>query len=92
MMDNTWLLHALWIAIHVSGLLAAWSVRHEATNYRQHLAHGSFFLFLVLIGLLTVVGETYCLSLWPLSAATLGGMIVTAVVDFGTPQELTNDR
>lgn len=82
-MDGIFLIHVAWVVIHVAGLLAAWSVRQDVTGYRLALAQGSFFACLPLVAAITIVGEVCCLSLWPLSAGTLGAMIVTAVVDFG---------
>ena len=87
-MESSVLFHVVWVAIHVVGLLAAWSVRQRTSGYRQALALGSFFSFTFLIAFLTIVGEVLCLELWPLSAATLGAMIVTAVVDFGSPTDV----
>lgn len=86
-MDTSLLLDTIWIAIHLAGLLTAWSIRRHMSGYKQALAEGSFFALLPLIALLTILGEVFCMTLWPLSAATLGAMIVTAVVDFGTSNE-----
>jgi Flp pilus assembly protein TadB len=81
-MDGSWALEATWVAIHFVGLVAAWMARKEASGYRQRIAQHSFFACLALIALITVVGQFLCLTTWPLSAATLGAMIVTAVADF----------
>jgi hypothetical protein len=80
-MDGSWALQATWVAIHILGLSAAWMARKEASGYRQRIAQHSFFACLPLIALITVIGQFLCLTTWPLSAATLGAMIVTAVVD-----------
>ncbi|TWU27530.1 hypothetical protein [Bythopirellula polymerisocia] len=82
-MEHTFALEITWVAIHLVGLIAAWMVRQEATASRQALAQSGFFACLPLIALLTILGQVYCLDMWPLSAGTLGAMIVTAVVDFG---------
>ncbi len=93
-MDGSLALQATWVAIHLVGLTAAWMVRKETAGYRQRLVHNSFFACLPLIALITVIGQFLCLTTWPLSAATLGVMIVTAVVDFGprSPQTRTSER
>jgi len=83
MMDHTIALEVTWVAIHLFGLLAAWMVRKENTGSRQTLAQSGFFASLPIIAMITILGQVYCLDLWPLSAGTLGAMIVTAVVDFG---------
>lgn len=80
-MDGSIILQAMWVAIHLIGLAAAFMVRQEASGYRRRLAHSGFFTCLPLIALITIVGQLLCLTTWPLSAATLGAMIVTAVVD-----------
>ena len=82
-MEHSFALEFTWVAIHLVGLIAAWLVRQETTGSRQTLAQSSFFACLPIIALLTIVGQIYCLDMWPLSAGTLGAMIVTAVVDFG---------
>ncbi len=82
-MERTFALEATWVAIHLVGLIAAWLVRQETTGSRQTLAQSGFFACLPLIALITILGQVYCLDMWPLSAGTLGIMIVTAVVDFG---------
>jgi hypothetical protein len=82
-MDGSIALQATWVAIHFVGLAAAWMVRKESTGYRQRLVQSSFLACLPLIALITLVGQFLCLTTWPLSAATLGMMIVTAVADFG---------
>jgi Flp pilus assembly protein TadB len=81
-MDGSWALQATWVGIHVVGLSAAWMARKETSGYRQSIARHSFFACLPLVALITVIGQFLCLTTWPLSAATLGAMIVTAVVDF----------
>lgn len=81
-MDGSWALEATWVAIHIVGLSAAWMARKEASGYRQRIAQHSFFACLPLVALITVLGQFLCLTTWPLSAATLGAMIVTAVADF----------
>jgi len=93
-MDGSIALQATWIAIHLVGLGAAWMVRKETSGYRARLAQNSFFACLPLIALITVLGQFLCLTSWPLSAATLGVMIVTAVFDFGprSPQTRTSER
>jgi uncharacterized membrane protein len=82
-MDGSITLQAMWVAIHLLGLMTAWMVRKEAVNHRQRFAQNSFFACLPIVALITVVGQVMCLTTWPLSAATLGVMIVTAVADFG---------
>ncbi|QEG36193.1 hypothetical protein [Bythopirellula goksoeyrii] len=82
-MDHTIALEVTWVAIHLFGLLAAWMVRKENAGSRQTLAQSGFFASLPIIAMITILGQVYCLDLWPLSAGTLGAMIVTAVVDFG---------
>jgi len=79
-------LQAVWIVLHVLGLGAAWGARMQAGGRRELLAHASFFACLVLIALATIVGHVFCLAIWPLSAATLVTMIVTATADFGHRQ------
>ncbi|MDZ4656583.1 MAG: hypothetical protein SH868_03285 [Bythopirellula sp.] len=93
-MDGSIILQATWVAIHLIGLVAAWMVRKETSGYRQRWAYNSFYACLPLLALITVVGQFLCLTTWPLSAATLGVMIVTAVVDFGprTPQTTPTER
>lgn len=82
-MEQSFALEITWVAIHLIGLTAAWLVRQEASGYRQALAQSGFFASLPLIALITILGQIYCLDMWPLSAGTLGAMIVTVVVDFG---------
>ena len=93
-MDGSIILQAAWVALHLIGLTAAWMVRKESSGYRQRLAYKSFFVCLPLVAIITVVGQVMCLTTWPLSAGTLGVMIVTAVADFGprVPQATTSER
>lgn len=82
-MEHSFALEVTWVAIHLFGLLAAWLVRQETTSSRQAFAQSGFYASLPLIAMITILGQVYCLDMWPLSAGTLGAMIVTAVVDFG---------
>jgi hypothetical protein len=93
-MDGSLALGATWVAIHLVGLGAAWMVRKETSGHRARIAQNSFYACLPLVALITVVGQFLCLTSWPLSAATLGVMIVTAVVDFGprAPQTRASER
>lgn len=93
-MDGSITLQILWVAIHLVGLVTAWMVRKEAVSLRHRFAQNSFFACLPIVALITVVGQVMCLTTWPLSAATLGVMIVTAVADFGPrhPQTRVSER
>jgi hypothetical protein len=93
-MDGSIALETVWVGVHIIGLTAAWMVRKEASGYRQRLAYNSFFACLPLVAIITVVGQFLCLTTWPLSAGTLGVMIVAAVADFGprTSQATSNER
>ena len=75
--------YAVWISIHVLGLLSAWLVRMYAGHRLEGLVCLTFLGCMPLIAGATVVGQHVCLTLWPLSACTLAVMIVTATVDFG---------
>jgi hypothetical protein len=77
-------LEVVWIAIHLVGLAGAWLVRLEMSDSRQRWARGVFLACLSLIAVAAVLGDHYCLTLWPLSAGTLGIMVVAAVADFRT--------
>lgn len=81
-MDGSWALQATWVGIHLVGIASAWLARNETSGYRQRIAQHGFFACLPLVAVMTVVGQLLCLTTWPLSAATLGVMIVMAVVDF----------
>ncbi len=75
-------LQAIWILIHFVGLAAAWMVRMHAGRRNEGLAQLVFLACLPGIALTTVVGQQLCLTIWPLSAATLAVMIVLATADF----------
>lgn len=77
-------LQAAWILIHFIGLTAAWVVRMHFGHRSEGLAQVVFLGCLPLIALATVVGQQLCLSIWPLSAATLATMIVLATADFSS--------
>ncbi len=75
-------LQAAWILIHFVGLAAAWMVRIHAHRRSEGLAQLVFLACMPMIALATVVGQQLCLTIWPLSAATLAVMIVLATADF----------
>jgi hypothetical protein len=83
-MEGSGVLEVVWIALHLVGLAGACLVRLEMSDSRQRWARGVFLACLALIAGAAVLGDYYCLALWPLSAGTLGIMVVTAVVDFRT--------
>jgi len=74
-------LPAIWVGVHLVGLAAAWLVRLHAGRRREGLAQLGFLACLPVIGSATVVGQQMCLTIWPLSAATLAMMIVLATAD-----------
>ena len=75
-------LQAVWFIIHFLGLAAAWIVRMHTHRPGEGLAQLAFLACLPMIALATVVGQQLCLTIWPLSAATLAVMIVLATADF----------
>ena len=75
-------LQAAWILVHFLGLAAAWMVRIHAHRRSEGLAQLAFFACMPVVALATVVGQQLCLTIWPLSAATLAVMIVLATADF----------
>lgn len=83
-MDSLTGLQASWIILHFVGLAAAWVVRMHAGRRREGLAQIVFLFCLPLIALATVVGQHLCLTMWPLSAATLAVMIVLATADLSS--------
>jgi len=76
----------LWIAIHLLGLAAAWMVRLPAGRRYEVLVQGGFFASLLAVAMTTVVGQLYCLEMWPLSAGTLALMVVLAIADLGAAE------
>lgn len=74
---------ALWIAMHLLGLIAAWLVRLHAGKRFEAIVQGGFFTSLLAIATATIVGHVCCLAMWPLSALTLALMIMLAIVDLG---------
>ncbi|MGI9455280.1 MAG: hypothetical protein ACR2NU_01895 [Aeoliella sp.] len=76
-------LYAIWISLHVLGLVTAWLVRMHLGSRHEGLIQFGFLACLPMIALATVVGQQLCLTLWPLSACTLAVMIVMAIADFG---------
>ena len=85
-MDLATTLSLCWLAIHLIGLVAAWTVQMQAGNRFEALAQGCFFLSLVVISIATLVGKICCFEAWQLSAATLATMIVLSVVEFRVDQ------
>lgn len=76
----------LWIAVHCVGLLVAWLVRLHAAGRFAMLVQAGFFVALLAVAALTIVGHVCCLEMWPLSALTLAVMIVMSIVDLGVSQ------
>jgi hypothetical protein len=77
-------LQAVWILIHFVGLATAWLVRLHSGRRSEGLAQVVFLACMPLIALATVIGQQLCLTIWPLSAATLAMMIVLATADFSS--------
>ena len=76
-------LYATWVFVHILGLAAAWLVRMRSGRRGEGIIQLGFLACLPIIAMATVVGQQMCLTLWPLSAATLAVMIVMAIADFG---------
>jgi hypothetical protein len=77
-------LQTAWILIHFVGLAAALMVRTHSGHRSEALAQLVFLASMPMIALATVVGQQLCLTIWPLSAATLAAMIVLATADFSS--------
>jgi hypothetical protein len=82
-MDATyaWIVCA-WIALHLAALAAAYGTRVAAGSRHENLAQFVCFAAMAIIGLAVWISQQTQAGAWGLSAATLMGMVLTAVVDF----------
>lgn len=70
------------------GVAAALIVRMHLGGKSDVVAQGAFLLSLTGVALSMVIDYHACEQLWPISAATLALMIVTAVIDLGTDKSM----
>lgn len=75
-----------WAAVHLVGLVAASLVRAYAGSMIERPLQALFLVSLAAVGVATVAGSQLNWSLWTLSAATMGVMIVVVVADFHQSQ------
>ncbi len=71
-----------WIALHIAALIAAYITRVAAGSRHENLAQFVCFAAMAIIGVAVWVSQETHAGAWGLSAATLMGMVLTAVVDF----------
>jgi hypothetical protein len=71
-----------WIALHVAALIAAYFTRVAAGSRHENLSQLVCFGAMAIIGVAVWISQETHAGAWGLSAATLMGMVLTAVVDF----------
>jgi hypothetical protein len=71
-----------WIVLHVAALAVAYGTRVAAGSRLENFAQFVFFAAMAIIGVAVWVSQEAQAGAWGLSAATLMGMVLTAVVDF----------
>jgi hypothetical protein len=76
-----WIVFA-WIVLHLAALAAAYGTRVAAGSRLENLAQFVCFAAMAIIGVAVWVSQEAQAGAWGLSAATLMGMVLTAVVDF----------
>ncbi len=81
-MDYATSLTLFWLTLHFVGLMTAWSVRMQSGSRYEAMAQAGFFLSLLVVSAVTLVGLLCCFEFWHFSAVTLAAMVLLAVVDF----------
>jgi hypothetical protein len=78
--ENTWI--AVWVALHIGALAAAYGTRVAAGSRVEGLTQAVFYAAMLMVGLAIWACQQVHAGAWGLSAVTLIAMVVTAVVDF----------
>jgi hypothetical protein len=78
--ENTWIV--VWIALHIAALAAAYGTRVAAGSCLEGLTQVVFFAAMLMVGFAIWACQQVHAGAWGLSAVTLIGMVLTAVVDF----------
>ncbi|HEY2892813.1 MAG TPA: hypothetical protein VGJ16_01325 [Pirellulales bacterium] len=78
--ENTWIL--VWVALHIVALATACGTRVAAGSCLEILSQFVFFAAMLVVGFAIWACQQAHPGAWGLSAVTLIGMVLTAVVDF----------
>ena len=78
--ENTWIV--VWVALHITALAVAYGTRVAAGSCLEILSQFVFFAAMLMVALAILACQQVHAGAWGLSAVTLIGMVLTAVVDF----------
>src|SRR3954454_15496750 len=78
--ENTWI--AVWVALHIAALGAAYGTRVAAGSRLEGLTQAVFYAAMLMMGLTIWACQQVHAGAWGLSSVTLIAMVLTAVVDF----------
>jgi len=78
--ETTWIV--VWIALHVVALAIAYGTRVAAGSRVEFLSQFAFFAAMLMVAFAIWACQETHAGAWGLSAITLIGMVLTAVVDF----------
>jgi hypothetical protein len=78
--ESTWII--LWVALHIAALATAYGTRVAAGSCLEILSQFVFFAAMLIVGFAIWACQQVHPGAWGLSAITLIGMVLTAVVDF----------
>jgi len=81
-----------WIVLHVAALVTAYGTRVAAETRLECPVQFCFFAAMTAIGVAAWICQQHEMGSWGLSAVTLVGMVVTAVVDFRRFSEPAQSR
>jgi hypothetical protein len=73
---------ALWLLLHLGALTLAWATRVATGSRLEPAMQAGFFATMAVLGIAAWVGRETDIEVWPASAVTLMGMVLTAVIDF----------
>jgi hypothetical protein len=77
---NGWII--VWISLHIAALAAAYGTRVAAGSRFESLIQAVFYAAMLMMGAAVWACQQVHAGAWGLSAVTLIGMVLTAVVDF----------
>jgi hypothetical protein len=78
--ETAWIV--VWVALHIAALAVAYGTRVAAGSCLEILSQFVFFAAMLMVALAIWACQQAHAGAWGLSAITLIGMVLTAVVDF----------
>jgi hypothetical protein len=70
-----------WLVLHALALVSAWGTRVATGSRMESALQLAFLISMAAIGCAALVGQQIDIEIWPVSAVTLMGMVLMAVID-----------